>query len=141
MPFAALAQIIGDLATAAAAVIAICAAAFALWQVRLSHRLAAHDAYSDLLKTMLEYPEFARPNYLQICTDEIAYQKYKRYVGYLFTVCERMLIAEPRTSYWLTTVRYFLKCHIEHLRSEDFRENHLYHFCPRMRNIMIEIAS
>ena len=78
MVFAAIAQIIGNLSTAAAAATAICAAAFAFWQIRLGHRLAAHDSYSELLKTMLEYPEFAKPDYMKIFDEELSYQKYKR---------------------------------------------------------------
>jgi hypothetical protein len=127
------ARIVSGLAGGVGVVVAIVAAFFAANQVYLSNRLAAHEAYGVLLSRMLDFPEFADPDYDKILSDRALYQKYKRYVGYLLTVGERVLLAEPRTEYWKNTVLYFCWIHRKHLASEDFRLNHRPHFSRVMR--------
>jgi hypothetical protein len=139
MQLTEVAQVIGDTSTAIAVVVALFTIRFAYVQIRLNNSLAAHDSYSELLKTMIEYPQFANPNYVEICMNDLSYQRYKRYVGYLFTVCERVLRAEPRTEYWQATVKHFLRQHSTHLRSTDFNQNHFEHFSPEMQTAMLTV--
>ncbi|QGZ96620.1 hypothetical protein [Terricaulis silvestris] len=135
-----LAQIVGGVATAVGVILAVVTAFFALAQLRISNEIAAQDAYAGLLRNMVDFPEFSPPAYEVVRSDPTSYARYKRYVAYVFTVCERVLLSAGRGAYWRETVAYYVCQHVDHVRSVDFRNNHYSHYSLAMRRVLDSIA-
>jgi hypothetical protein len=139
MHIEAFAQTIGGFATSLGVLLALATLWHGLRQLKAGARLAAHDVYCNFVGVMMNYPEYFPPNYAKITHDPLVFARYKRFIAYLLTVCERMLLTEQETKYWVKTVEFYIQQNLEHLASEDFRTNHLPHYSLEMQRI-IEVA-
>jgi hypothetical protein len=129
-------QTVGGFATAFGVIFGLAAVWHGLVQIKTTTRLAAHDVYCNFVGWAIQHPEYFPPNYNDISRDPIAYAKYKRFIAYLLTVCERLVLAEQDHRYWLGTVAFYIEQNVDHLGSEDFTVNHLPHYSPPLQKLI-----
>lgn len=140
LDFSSIANIIGGLSAFAAVVVGTIAALVARRQLIANREAAALDAFLDYMKTVIDHHKFDEPDFAVISADKDLYIRYRRFVGYALTACERVLLYGGGQAYWEQTVKSHVRRHREYIKTELF-EKYLDHFSPEIRRILVEIRS
>ena len=130
-----LAQIVGGFATAAGVLLALVTALVILAQTRAGSETSAIELYSGLMKHSIAFKDYMPPDMTKVRADYGEYRKYKRYIAYLFTVCEHVLVVSGNKAHWRETIEFIVSQQAEHVMSDDFKVNHYPHYSRRMQKV------
>jgi hypothetical protein len=132
-----LANILGGFSALAALIIGTIAAFVARDQIVANREAAALDAFLAYMRTVIDHCEFDEPDFAKLTQDEGTYTRYRRFVGYALTACERVLLYSRGQYYWRKTVRSHIRRHREYIKTDLF-EGYIDHFSPEIQKLLIE---
>lgn len=135
-----MATIAGGLSSALGVVFVMIAAAYARREIIENREAAALDAFLAYMKTILDNHQFDEPDFDEISQDSDLYTKYRRYVGYAFTACERVLLYGRGQDYWANTVLHHVRRHRRYISTPLF-DGYLDHYSPEMRKILVDVRA
>lgn len=136
----AIANIAGGLSTLIALVLATIGAKIAYSQIVENREAAALDAFLEYMKTILDNSHFDQPDFQSISQDKSDYIKYKRFVAYALTACERIFLYSKGQRYWLNTVQSHVNRHCDYILTDDF-SHYIPHYSPEMCAIFNEFRT
>lgn len=138
---ATFASILGGVATFVAVILAIIGSLIAWGQLLESREAAALDAFLEYMKTLaLECCDFDEPDLRALQKNGPEYLRYRRFVGYALTACERVLLYSRGQKYWRETVKSHVRRHKDYIRTELFA-GYINHYAPAMQKIILEVRT